>query len=1128
MSARNFRFKSPGVRFEEIDQSAVDAPTLNEIGPVIIGRSPLGPSLKPVKVNSVEEFVGVFGNPSPGGVADSDLWRNENNTSPHYGAYAALAYLRNSAPVTFIRLGGLEHPAADTSGQAGWITTLASPHLSTLGSNGGAYGLWLIPSASSGVHTASTAGDASTGGGMLGAIFYMDSGSGITLTSSNGFENSAGLHSYSGAPTAANIKLHLEHSIASGKNDLTTRTVEVSFNPSNSNFIRKAFNTSPILTNASLIDKEERYWLGETFENNIKQLSDATNTYAFITPLGNPSETTNTTKADYRYGFQNPKTGWIFSQDMGAASAYDPIASPPQELFRLVGLSEGQWASRNLKVSISNISYTPIDDDAGPYGSFNIYVRLVSDSDSDPAALERFEDCNLNPRSTKFVGRVVGTQYLKWDSTSDKIELFGDFPNSSRYVRVELHPDLIAGAVDAKLVPFGFMGPARRKKFWISSGSLATPATGYTTLTASWASVENSYLRNAIGAATASISASFAFTASMHWPDYLLRETASNAAKGRAQNGYFGIRVGASETSKYYNNAYSDIAYPLEDGYDDWEKASSTEHTFAFSLDDVKQISSSAESFIDDASWAQGNRSTLVDNIAAWGTLWFHSDETNDYHNQTVTIEDTGGTSVVFTGDGASAPGTTTVTSPTDIKWGCKGGKPGREDLAASFFDALGKATTLDINISRPYNDYIELSQKTVGIAGNKLITSTIADLDGILTISGFALGGSQYFGSISARGKYYKSKGNNPPLEVKASNAAGWKTVIDAGYNKFTMPLHGGFDGTNIKNKNPFANRHLSSPAGTGQDNYAHFSVLTALKMIKDPEFLDFNLAAVPGLWESTLNEKLANYCEERGDALAILDVDSNFRPAEETKDTNLASSTTRGYCNKAIEYRKTKLGNVLHSYATCYYPWITIADGRTDSAVDVPPSVAMLGVFGSVAKNSEPWFAPAGFARGGLSDGTGGVTVINVKDRLTSSERDKLYESGINPIANFPAEGIVVFGQKTLQLKRSALDRINVRRLMIFLKRQIGSVAARTLFEQNVRETWQNFTDSAEEILAKVKDGLGLTDYKFILDETTTTPDMVDQNILYAKLFVKPARSIEFIALDFIITSTGAEFPE
>lgn len=989
MSARNFRFKSPGIRIEEIDQSFVDDPIGNEVGPVIVGRSPHGPSLKPVKVNSVDEFTKIFGNPSPGGIADTDQWRGDNNTSAHYGAYAAMAYLQNSAPVTFIRLAGFEHPnATATTGEAGWKTTNTTP-ATDLADNGGAYGLWLIPSASDGKHTASTANDLSTGGGTLAAIIYSNSGSGVSLSSSAlASTSNTTLHSYSSTRAEnANIKLHLSHSQASGKNELTQQTVEVSFDPTNSNFIRKVLNTSPILTNTALYNKPERYWLGETFETNVKELkaSDG-NILAFIAPLGTGSISY---KADYTRAFQQPKTGWVFSQHTDLAANFDPIASTPQELFRFVGLSEGEWASRNLKISISNVSYTKIDDDAGPYGSFNVEVRLVGDSDRKPAVLERFEDCNINPRSSKFVGRVIGTQYLAWDPTNDKMELYDDYPNQSKYIRVELDQALLGGGVQKNLVPFGFMGPARRKKIYFISGSTTESKTGYVALSsANFSTLANAY----DGSGLAHISAATAYTASVRWPDYQLRKTASNASTGRPQNAYFGIQVEGNATSRYYNSAYIDLTYPLGGGDDSWDKSSTTEHTFAFSLDDVQQVSSSANGWSDDASWAAGNRKT---------------------------------------------------------------------------------------------------------------------------------------YSSISGKGIYYKPAGAGVAATIAYSNSAGWKTVLDAGYNKFTMPLHGGFDGVNIKERNPFANRNLTS-TNLGQDNYAYFSILTALKMLKDPEFLDFNLAAVPGLENSALNQKLADYCEERGDALAILDVDSGFRPPEEIKDTDLTSATNRGTVKGATDYRKDSLSNVVHSYAACYYPWLKIFDPRTDSLLDVPPSVAMMGVFGNVAGNSEPWFAPAGFARGGLSDGSSGIRVLSVKDRLTSSERDELYENGINPIANFPAEGIVVYGQKTLQLKRSALDRINVRRLMIFLKRQISAVASRTLFEQNLRKTWQGFADDAEAILAAVKDGLGLVDYKFILDEKTTTPDLIDQNILYAKLYVKPARSIEFIALDFIITGTGAEFPE
>jgi phage tail sheath protein FI len=186
------------------------------------------------------------------------------------------------------------------------------------------------------------------------------------------------------------------------------------------------------------------------------------------------------------------------------------------------------------------------------------------------------------------------------------------------------------------------------------------------------------------------------------------------------------------------------------------------------------------------------------------------------------------------------------------------------------------------------------------------------------------------------------------------------------------------------------------------------------------------------------------------------------------------------------------------------------------------------MLGVLASSERSSQLWYAPAGFNRGGLSNGAAGIPVTNVTERLVSKDRDLLYEANINPIASFPSSGIVVFGQKTLQERQSALDRINVRRLVIYLKKQISLLSTQVLFDQNVQSTWNRFKGLIEPLLANTKVQYGISDYRLILDESTTTPDLIDQNIMYAKIMVKPARAIEYIAIDFVIASTGASFDD
>jgi hypothetical protein len=266
-----------------------------------------------------------------------------------------------------------------------------------------------------------------------------------------------------------------------------------------------------------------------------------------------------------------------------------------------------------------------------------------------------------------------------------------------------------------------------------------------------------------------------------------------------------------------------------------------------------------------------------------------------------------------------------------------------------------------------------------------------------------------------------------------------------------------------------------------------------------------------------------MVEVCEARGDALAIIDLDSGY-----LSDSEGTSSIADRIGSVSTAITNLRNRGMNSSYGCAYYPWVQINDTTSDSLLWVPPSIVALGTFSSSQRKSELWFAPAGFTRGGLTEGSAGVPVIQTRERLTSKHRDDLYEANVNPIASFPAEGIVIFGQKTLQVTPSALDRINVRRLMIYVKREISRMAATVLFDQNVPATWNRFMAKAEPFLISVQSRLGLADFRIILDETTTTADLVDRNVMYAKIFLKPARSIEFIALDFVISNSGAGFED
>jgi len=345
---------------------------------------------------------------------------------------------------------------------------------------------------------------------------------------------------------------------------------------------------------------------------------------------------------------------------------------------------------------------------------------------------------------------------------------------------------------------------------------------------------------------------------------------------------------------------------------------------------------------------------------------------------------------------------------------------------------------------------------------------------------------------------------------------------IADKKVKQFQAPFFGGTDGVDITLTDPFSNKSGQAITDSTEpsSHYAHYSVQKALDLAADADVVQYDVICLPGLTNNTLRRELVENTEKRGDALAIIDMDSEFKAKHE-----FSGVYANGTAAEAISDANDQDFNT--SYAAAYYPPVVLAGD--DAGLRVPASVAGLGVLAQSDKASgAPWFAPAGFNRGGIKQlgGNKGPQVQRPVENLNKADRDDLYQVNINPIANFPAEGPVVFGQKTLQQTPSALDRINVRRLMIYLKKNIGGVARTILFDNNVNATWNRFKAGAQPILADAKARFGLAEYKLVLDETTTTPDFVDRNIMYAKVFIKPAYAIEFIAIDFNITRSGIEF--
>ena len=278
------------------------------------------------------------------------------------------------------------------------------------------------------------------------------------------------------------------------------------------------------------------------------------------------------------------------------------------------------------------------------------------------------------------------------------------------------------------------------------------------------------------------------------------------------------------------------------------------------------------------------------------------------------------------------------------------------------------------------------------------------------------------------------------------------------------------------------------------------------AINLLGNPDEYDINLVLMPGITAGGSNgdgliNKAIDMCEDRGDCFVIAD--------PTLYSDNMTAAPTEA------ESRDS-------SYAAMYYPWVQIGDADLGKSVWVPPSVVMGGVYAFNDKVAHPWFAPAGLNRGTID------VAIQAQRKLSHSNRDTLYESNVNPIATFPGQGVTVWGQKTLQKKASALDRVNVRRLLIKVKKFIASSSRFLVFEQNTNALRKRFLSIANPFLEQVQSNSGLNAFRVVMDESNNTPDVIDRNILYGQIFLQPTRTAEFIVLDFTVQPTGATFPE
>ena len=359
-----------------------------------------------------------------------------------------------------------------------------------------------------------------------------------------------------------------------------------------------------------------------------------------------------------------------------------------------------------------------------------------------------------------------------------------------------------------------------------------------------------------------------------------------------------------------------------------------------------------------------------------------------------------------------------------------------------------------------------------------------------------------QQTGSYNNASKYIRVATVNPQVDSIDNNGA-YKAAIyglslpATGSGSIGGAFQGGVAATTLAGGQAM-NELISA---TNIQGYTPADYLTAFNLLANKDEYRFNVLLAPGVTlASSAASTMISVVEGRGDAIAIID-NGVYGTAVTTAATNAAGQSS--------------------NYSATYYPWVQLYSSNLGKTVWAPPSTVMGGVLAFNDQVGAEWFAPAGLNRGGVPN------VLKAERRLSQSDRDTLYSANVNPLATFPGEGVVVFGQKTLQRRATSLDRVNVRRLLISLKDYIGQVSRNLVFEQNTNVTRNRFLSQVNPYMESIVQRQGLYAYKVVMDDTNNTADVIDRNQLVGQIYVQPTKTAEFIILNFNILPTGATFP-
>ena len=1042
-------FRSPGFFDQEIDLSGrVTAVTGIPAG--FVGTAQKGPAFVPVTVGSFADFETKFGSLDP----------------KRFGPYAVEKWLEQRTACTYVRvLGAGANETATHIGNtrtAGIVSNAGFIVSGTLDTAAGANGLMSSKGSVQFItarHNATaeeangfpvftdndsvvSANDTS----LIRGVVLLSSGTRLLTLDNDAFfdvsaaTNVAKVGAIGGSSLTQSKYFKIILSSSEGKtfgSDETfagLRILSASLDPNDGAYIGKILNTDPLRF------QEEQHLLYADFavehdlapvisgENGGVRILSGTQNTSGDDPLANQFEVLFG-RFDTRY--TTPKTTPFISQPYGKAEF---------DLFHFECIDDGSYANEKFKISIAGLKAST--NEKQPFGSFEVQVRSFEDSDGNSSILERYPNCSLDPKSDRYIARLVGDKKVRFDFDQEdpderRLVVTGKYPNVSARIRIVMNEQADKGLTPKDALPFGYRGIPTIKTTDTLTDSPTAPLT-----------VDGTVF--------------------------------GDGSARRLTNGADGLPASSS------------IVPPLP-----------------FRVKVTKGPVSSSPDFL-----GKPGDDERVDGRLYWGV------KTNPMPLSSSTDTNLGMTNAAL--DSNKGAGINPLI------------RAYTRFLGIEKLDALVTGSGKDVfnnnkfSLSRValYNHADALTDVTTRVTG---------------TAKEHILEAAYVRNGVPDATTYTVNDGTRSNRITMASLLATSSALFNrfTGFAKYTNIFYGGFDGVNILDEDQFyfRDRALSAdvggknvtdpviglggdgtapknPAGSGRRNNQVYSLQKGIDIITNPVTTRINLLAVPGARDSYVTDHASDAVKKYGLAMYVMDI------PEYDKDTTRLydDSANRSDVGKTLSQFESRA--IDNNYVATYFPNVNITDDVNNRVVEVPPSIAAVGALGFNDKDKQVWFAPAGFSRGALS------FVTNVENRLSSNDRDDLYDARINPIATFPRAGFVIFGQKTLQVAQSALDRINVRRMLLDVKRRVTGIANNVVFEQNNSATRADFVAKTVQQLTAVQAGQGIEAFKVICDNTNNTAADIEQNRLRASIQVVPTRAVEFIAIDFIITNSGVSF--